>query len=63
MSMLEVRLIIDNVVRYGGFREKDILDHLLKVELIQNDDEHKVYRFTNEISYFDYDFRSHLIVG
>lgn len=63
MSMLEVRLIIDNVVKYGGFREKDILDHLLKVELIQNDDKHKVYRFANEENYFDYDFRSHLIVG
>ena len=63
MDMLELRLICDNIQRFGGFREKDVLANLVSIELTINTDEHKVYRFSSNESYFDYDFISHLIVG
>lgn len=62
--MLEVRIIMDNVKRYGGFREKEILKDLVKIEIVMDDERHKVYKFENkEGFYFEYDFKSHLIVG
>ena len=64
INMLELRLITDNIARFGGFREKDILEDLVKIELKMNTEEHKVYRFMNsENRYFEYDFKSHKIVG
>ena len=64
MNMLELRLICDNVKRFGGFRETDILENLKKVEIIMENEKHKVYRFSNdEDRYFEYDFKSHRIVG
>lgn len=64
MNMLEVRLIIDNIKKFGGFREKNILEHLQKIEITMENDLHKVYTFTNkEGQHFDYDFKTHLIVG
>lgn len=64
MNMLELRLICDNVKRYGGFREKDIIKDIVKIELEDNNKEHKVYVFYNsEDNYFKYDFKSHKIVG
>ena len=63
MNMLELRLICDNVKMYGGFREKEILKDIIRIELEDNNDDHKVYVFYNSNSYFKYDFKSHLIVG
>ena len=64
MNMLELKLIIDNVARFGGYREKDILKDIIKIELEDNNEEHKVYVFYNsDEEYFKYDFKSHLIVG
>lgn len=64
MNMLELRLICDNVKRYGGFREKDIIKDINKIELEDNNKEHKVYKFyDSEDNYFKYDFKSHKIVG
>lgn len=64
MNILELRLIVDNVKRFGGYREKTILDNLLVIELEDNNENHKVYVFRdNENSYFKYDFRTHTIVG
>lgn len=64
MNLLELRLIIDNVARFGGYREKDILKDIIKIELKDNNEEHKVYVFYNsDEEYFKYDFKSHLIVG
>lgn len=64
INMLELRLICDNIKRFGGFREKDILEDLVSIELKMNTEEHKVYRFMNsEDRYFEYDFKSHKIVG
>lgn len=64
ISMLELRLIVDNVKRLGGYREKTILDNLLAIELEDNNEKHKVYVFKdNENNYFKYDFKTHLIVG
>lgn len=64
MNILELRLIVDNVKRFGGYREKTILDNLLVIELEDNNENHKVYVFRdNENSYFKYDFKTHLIVG
>lgn len=64
MNMLELRLIFDNVARFGGYREKEILKDIVKIELEDNNDNHKVYVFYNsEEYYFKYDFKSHLIVG
>lgn len=64
INMLELRLIVDNVKRFGGYREKTILDNLLVIELEDNNENHKVYVFRdNENSYFKYDFKTHKIVG
>ena len=64
MNMLELRLICDNVKMYGGFREKEILKDIIKIELEDNNDNYKVYVFYNsDENYFKYDFKSHKIVG
>lgn len=64
MNILELRLIVDNVKRFGGYREKTILYNLLVIELEDNNENHKVYVFRdNENSYFKYDFKTHKIVG
>lgn len=64
MNILELRLIIENVLRFGGFREKEILKDIVKIELEDNNEDHKVYVFYNsDENYFKYDFKSHLIVG
>ena len=64
MNMLELRLIMDNVARFGGYREKEILKDIVKIKLENNNEAHKVYVFYNsEGNCFKYDFRSHLIIG
>ena len=64
MNILELKLIMDNVARFGGYREKEILKDLVKIELEDNNEAHKVYVFYNsDEKYFKYDFKSHLIVG
>lgn len=64
INMLELRLIVDNIKRFGGYREKTILNNLLVIELEDNNENHKVYVFRdNENSYFKYDFKTHKIVG
>lgn len=64
MNILELRLIIDNVKRFAGYREKEVIKDIVKIEIIMDTEEHRVYRFTNtEENYFDYDFKTHLIVG
>jgi hypothetical protein len=61
--MLEVRLIVDNIKRFGGYREKSVLEDLIKIELIRNDKDYKVYRFESNSSSFEYDFKSHRITN
>lgn len=64
MNNLEIRLITDNIERFGGFREKEVLKNLIKIELIMNDENYKVYHFENlDGNYFEYDFKSHKITG
>lgn len=64
MNILELRLIIENVKLYGGYREKEILKDIVKIELDYYNDKHKVYVFYNsDEKYFKYDFKSHKIVG
>lgn len=64
MNILELRLIIENVKLYGGFREKEILKDIQVIELEDNNENHKVYVFRDkEDSYFKYDFKTHKIVG
>ena len=64
INMLELRLIVDNVKRFGGYREKTILKNLLVIELEDNNENHKVYVFRDsQENYFKYDFKTHLIVG
>lgn len=63
MNMLEVRLIVDNIKRFGGYREKSVLEDLIKIELIRNDKDYKVYRFESNNGSFEYDFKSHRITN
>lgn len=64
MNMLELRLICDNINRIGGYREKEVLKGLIKVEVIMDDENYKVYRFEDKNGYsFEYDFKSHRITG
>lgn len=64
MNNLEIRLITDNIERFGGFREKEVLKNLIKIELIMDDESYKVYHFEDsEGNYFEYDFKSHKITG
>ena len=64
MNMLEVRLIVDNIKKFGEKKKKNILEHLQKIEITMENDLHKIYTFTNnEGQHFDYDFKTHLIVG
>lgn len=49
----------------AGFREKDVLEHLGWIEMVQNDGEYEVYRFhdiDNE-HYFEYELNSGRITG
>lgn len=63
INMLEVRLIVDNIKRIGGYREKDVLKNLIKIELIRNDDDYKIYRFESESNSFEYNFKTHTITN
>jgi hypothetical protein len=64
MEILKIRLIVDNVKRYGGFREKEVLKELVKIELIMSDENYEVYHFENKNGdYFEYDFKSHRITN
>ncbi len=63
MNLLEIRLIIDNVNRHGGYREKEILKNLIKIELIRNDDNYKIYKFENKNNSFEYNFITHTITN
>ena len=64
MNILELRLIIENVKLYGGFREKEILKDIQVIELEDNNENHKVYVFRDsQENYFKYDFKTHKIVG
>lgn len=63
MNMLEIGLIVDNIKRFGGYREKEVLKNLIKIELIRNDNDYKIYRFENENSSFEYNFITHTITN
>ena len=63
MNMLEIRLIVDNIKRYGGYREKEVLKDLIKIELIRNDSEYKIYRFESNNGSFEYNFKTHTITN
>lgn len=63
MNILEISLIIDNIKRFGGYREKEVLKNLIKIELIRNDNDYKIYRFENENSSFEYNFITHTITN
>ena len=63
INMLEVRLIVDNIKRFGGFREKEVLNELIKIELTQNDDNYKIYRFESNNSSFEYNYKTHTITN
>ncbi len=63
MNLLEIRLIIDNINRYGGYREKEVLKDLIKIELIRNDANYKIYKFENKNNSFEYNFITHTITN
>ena len=64
MDMLKVRLIMDNIKRYGGYREKEVLKELVKIELIMNNEDYEVYNFEDKNgNYFEYDFKSQRITN
>jgi hypothetical protein len=64
MEIFKIRLIVDNVKRYGGFREKEVLKELVKIELIMSDEDYEVYHFEDKNgNYFEYDFKSHRITN
>ena len=64
MNMLEIRLIVDNIKRFGGYREKEVLKDLIKIELIRNDNDYKIYRFeNNNNSSFEYNFITHTVTN
>lgn len=64
MNVLKIRIIFDNIERFGGFREKEVLKRLTKIELIMNDENYEVYHFENANGdYFEYDFKSHRITN
>ena len=64
MDMLKLRIITDNIKRMGGYREKEILKNLVKIELVMNNDSYEVYHFEDiDGNYFEYDFKSHRITN
>ena len=64
MNLLKIHLIVDNIKRYGGFREKEVLKELIKIELIIKNDDYEVYHFENKNEdYFEYDFKSHRVTN
>jgi hypothetical protein len=64
MDMLKIRLIVDNIKRYGGYREKEVLKELVKIELIMNNEDYEVYHFEDKNgNYFEYDFKSQRITN
>lgn len=64
INNLEVRLITDNIFRIGGYRELEVLKNLVKIELVQNDDNYKIYHFEDKDgAYFEYNYRTHTITN
>lgn len=64
INNLEVRLITDNIYKMGGYREKEVLKTLVKIELIRNDDDYKIYHFEDiNGNYFEYNFKTHTITN
>lgn len=64
MNILEIRLITDNINFFGGYREKNILKELVKIELLRNDLEYKIYHFEDiDGNYFEYNFITQTITN
>lgn len=64
MEMLKIHLIVENIKRYGGFREKEVLKELVKIELVMNNEDYEVYHFEDKNgNYFEYDFKSHRVTN
>lgn len=64
VNNLEIRIITDNILRFGGFREKEVLKDLVKIELIESKEDYKIYHFEDKNgNYFEYDFKSHRITN
>lgn len=63
INMLELGLIVDNIKRFGGYREKEVLNELIKIELIRNDNDYKIYRFESNNSSFEYNYKTHTITN
>ena len=64
LNFTELQEIKNYVELYGGFREKNVLNNLIAIELEQNDLKHKVYNFYgNEEIGFKFDIKTKKIVG
>lgn len=64
MEMLKIHLIVENIKKYGGFREKEVLKELVKIELTMNNEDYEVYHFEDKNgNYFEYDFKSHRVTN
>ena len=51
--------VIPDILKIAGYREKDVIEHLTGAELIQNDKNYLVYRYTTDGgNYFEYELKS-----
>lgn len=63
-TFAEYKNYLPKIRAMAGYREKNILNNLDKIELVQDDKNYKVYRFTDTSgNSFDYEATSNHITG
>ena len=62
--MKEYKEVIKEIRKIAGWRENNILDHLVKVEKVKAPADYEVLRFVStDGTHFDYDTKSKQITG
>lgn len=64
MNNKELIKILQDIEEIAGFREKEILNNIAKIELMQNDQVYKVIRLTGYYGYsFEFEVNSKRITN
>ena len=60
----DIKLMLDYINRFGGYREKDIIKNVKSITIIMDTEEHRVYKIESlEGNTFEYDVITNKIVG
>lgn len=59
----EAIVMIPQILKIAGYRERDILEHLAEVTRVRADKDYIVYHFCSDSDYFEYEYKSGRITG